>query len=178
MNIKNLQDSSTEDPAPDIKKETVKPPNSALLRAQKSRAQANERREELLRQELSKQYAIRQELSKQDVIRQELSKQDVIRQELSKQYAIRQELSKQESLNQEPSGQEELKQESIRIDFENQEKPETKDKPKGILKFDTNPPKVWEFDKYGEATDIKKGNTKNVVTKLRKRESDLNLKHR
>jgi hypothetical protein len=153
MNIKNLK-KETEEIVAVSEVENVpenrRIPNQALLRAQRSRLQTNERREELSKQETLKQETLKQETLKQETLKQEALKQE----------ALKQEALKQEALN--------MKQMIS----------EVSEKPKGILRFDTNPPKVWEFERYTETTDIKKGNTKNLASKLRKRESDLNQKHR
>lgn len=122
------------------KNDSAKPLNQALMRAQKSRSLMLERREELLKQELTKQEPEREELIKQHL-----------------------ENSSKNMIN-----------ETVNYNDGNA----SKNKPKGILRFDTNPPKVWEFVKHTEISETQRVNTKPNANKLRKRESDLNQKHR
>ena len=123
--------------------ENTKPPNQALLRAQKSRYQILERREELAKKEAARNEAARNEAERNEAARNETARNEDV--ETSK-----------ESTN----------------PFD------VKLKPKGILKFDTNPPKVWEFERYIESKTPQKASSKSIAATLRKRESDLNQKHR
>ena len=89
---------------------------------------------------------------------------------------------KQESAKEEPVKQQYLVENSsnniISETVENKDSSALKNKPKGILRFDTNPPKVWEFVNHKEISETQRVNTKPNANKLRRRESDLNQKHR
>ncbi len=142
-----------------------KPKNPALLRAQKSRLQVIEKKELELEKLVERREIERREIEKREIEKREIEKREIERREIE-----RREIERKEAESREIQ----------RIKENTKPKPplinEIKSpRTKSILKIDTNQNKIFEYDTHNEPIEVKKPPP---PSKLRKRESDLNQRHR